>query len=219
MVLESAVWRVAPTSTPRVHRRCPGCGRDRPFVSSDRFRLNASKRRIDAWLIYRCSVCEATWNLTLLTRVSQSAIDPDLFERMTRNDPTTAMAFAFDKGCLARAGARVDPAVSFRVEHSEVRLRPAVGLCVRLVLSLPCAIPVHVLLGQELGLSRSRLERHAARGDIATAPRRSLRQPIADDMVIELRAPVFERGASEPALQGEAVDEPCHGSDRDRART
>jgi hypothetical protein len=194
MVLESAVWRIAPTSTPRVHRRCPRCGRDRPFASTDRFRLNASKRRIDAWLIYRCAVCEATWNLALLSRVSQGAIDPGLFERMTRNDPATALAFAFDKSCLVRAGARVDPAVSFRVERSEERL-PATGLCVRVLLPHPCEIGVHDLLGQELGLSRSRLERHAARGDIATVPRRSLRQPIADGMIIELRAPVFAHGA------------------------
>lgn len=197
MVLASTVWRIAPMSAPRVLRHCPRCGEERAFASTDRFRLNANKRRIDAWLIYACAACDTTWNFTLLSRTAQGAIDRDLFERMTRNDPPTARAFATDRARLTRAGARVEPSVEYRVERAgdDVTRARAAGLyiAVHIAMPEPCRVRLDRLLTGELGLSRSRLARHAARGEITTSTGRSdpLRRTICDRMIIELAAAVL----------------------------
>jgi hypothetical protein len=198
MVFESTVWRISPLSAPRILRHCPHCAQERRFASTERFRLNAQKRRIDVWLIYACTECDATWNLTVLSRVAQSGIDRDLFERMTRNDPGTARALAFDRAALTRAGARVEPSVEYRVERSAgdvARARAAcVPLRIHIAMTEPCRIRVDRLLSSELGLSRSCLERHAERGEIAIAPGRSdpLRRTVCGGMLIELAAPVLQ---------------------------
>lgn len=202
MVVESIVWRISPLSAPRIRRHCPHCAQERPFASTERFRLNAHKRRIDVWLIYACTECDATWNFTVLSRAAQSAIDRDLFERMTRNDPDTARAVAFDRAGLARAGARLEPSLEYRVARpagdvSRARAARA-PLRIHIAMTQRCRIRVDRLLSSELGLSRSRLERHAARGEIAieiaTAPGRSdpLRRGVCGGMLIELAAPVLQ---------------------------
>ncbi|MGK6315295.1 DUF1062 domain-containing protein [Neorhizobium sp. DT-125] len=50
-------WTVIPKSPPRPILSCAGCGSQRPFRSSGRIRLNASGKRLDAWLIYKCTAC------------------------------------------------------------------------------------------------------------------------------------------------------------------
>ena len=80
--MSSSVWRVRPAHSPRVLRRCPGCDVTRPFASSGRFRVNGQKRRLDVWLIYKCVHCDATWNRTVLERVTPESIDPARYQQL-----------------------------------------------------------------------------------------------------------------------------------------
>jgi hypothetical protein len=192
--MEPVVWRITPLTPPRVHRHCPHCG-DRRFASTDRFRLNANKQRIDAWLIYRCETCEATWNLTVLARIRQGDIDPDLFERMTRNDVETARACAFDPELLSRAGVRTGAAEELRVDQTSGDLTRAriAGALVRIEMRHPCRQRLDQLLATQLGRSRSSLAREAAGGAIALSPAhpRPLGRPVRDQMVILLAPSVL----------------------------
>ena len=54
------------------HTRGFPFGARRPFISSDRFRVNANKQRLDVWLIYRCGCCEQPWNLAVHERARPS---------------------------------------------------------------------------------------------------------------------------------------------------
>jgi len=198
--MEPVVWRITPLTTPRIHRHCPHCG-DRRFASTDRFRLNANKQRIDVWLVCRCETCDATWNLTILTRTHHGDIDPDLFERMTRNDPETARACAFDAEILSRAGARTVAAEQVRIDQTSgdlARARArAAGARVRIDMRHPCRLRLDHLLATQLGRSRSSLAREAARGAIAVTPAhpRPLRRPVRDQMIILLAPSVLEPAA------------------------
>jgi hypothetical protein len=195
--LDPITWRVVPLAPPRALRHCPRCGVDRPFASTARFRLNAQKQRLDVWLLYACAACEETWKLPLFSRTQVSAIDSDLFERMIRNDPDTARAFAFDVALLARAGARVEPAAQFRIEEvvgaASRAPRAGRGLRIRLDVPHPCSVRLDRLLAAGLALPRARLQRHAARGEIATDPpvARPLRRDVHHGQVIEVAARVF----------------------------
>ncbi len=193
--MEPVVWRITPLTTPRIHRHCPHCG-DRRFASTDRFRLNANKQRIDVWLIYRCETCEATWNLTILTRTRQADIDPDLFERMTRNDTETARACAFDPELLSRAGARTAASEQVRIDQTsgDLARARATGARVRIDMRHPCRLRLDQLLATQLGRARSSLAREAARGAIAVSPAhpRPLSRPVRDQMIILLAPSVLE---------------------------
>ncbi len=52
-------WRVTPLQPPLVRRHCSRCAAARAFACSLKFRTNAQKKRLDVWLIYRCSACAA----------------------------------------------------------------------------------------------------------------------------------------------------------------
>lgn len=170
-------WRIVPLHTPRVLRACPRCGGPRAFASSDRFRVNASGRRLDVWLVYRCTGCDFTWNLAVVERATPETIGPAALAAYHRNDPALAWACAFDAALLRRAGARADAAVPVSVERGVLPAGPAV---VRLALPFPLRLRLDRLLARELGTPRSGL---AAVVDEPSA----LRRPVFDGQRVGLK--------------------------------
>lgn len=86
----------------RVIHRCGGCGKKQEFLNSGKFRVNANGRCIDVWLIYRCSKCKHTWNLTVFQRRSPDKIPPELYARFLDNDPQLAAEYGSDPAFLKR---------------------------------------------------------------------------------------------------------------------
>jgi len=157
-VLHPAVWTVRAAHTPRVPRRCPRCDATRDFVSSDRFRLNAQKRRIDVFLIYRCPDCDSTWNAEVIERATPEEIGPALYTQLQENDAATAWRCAF-----AVPGADLG-SVLLVVE----RQPPALLLPARITLRRldPVRFRADRLLAAELGRSRASVSRAIADGNI-----------------------------------------------------
>ena len=77
----------------RVYFRCGGCGKKQEFVNSYKFRVNANKKSVDVWLIYRCKKCKHSKNLTIYERIRPGKIPADLFESFLRNDMETALEY------------------------------------------------------------------------------------------------------------------------------
>ena len=50
-------WRVAAAGAPTALRPCGACGAEAAFASTGQFRVNAQKKRLDVWLVYRCTTC------------------------------------------------------------------------------------------------------------------------------------------------------------------
>jgi hypothetical protein len=169
-------WRVVPERTPFVLRACPRCVGQLPFRSSDRFRVNASGRRLDVWLVYRCTGCDCTWNLTVRERTTPEALGGALLEAYHRNDPELAWRCAFDVALLQRAGARLEPATPVKVERGPL---PEGAFSVRFRLPYPVRTRLDRLLAAELGVPRTRLP--------ALVPSVDLRGPVRDGAVLTLR--------------------------------
>jgi len=172
----SVTWRIVPQRTPHVIRPCPRCDGPRAFASSDRFRVNASGRRLDVWLIYRCLVCDFIWNLTVVERTTPEAIGATRLDAFHGNDPHAAWWCAFDATLLKRAGARLETSTPVRVERDAL---PAGHATVRFALPFPVQIRLDRLLAQELGVSRSTLP-----GLVDAA--RALRRPVFDGQIVRL---------------------------------
>jgi hypothetical protein len=168
------LWRVVPERTPHVVRPCPRCDA-RDFASSDKFRVNASGRKLDVWLIYRCVRCDFTWNLTVVERASPEAIGPARLAAWHENDVDAAWRCAFDDALLRRAGAQAERDVPVRVERSA----PAVALPLAIRFELPFVVKPRLdrLLAAELAVPRSRLEE-------LVDDRSALRRPVRDGQIV-----------------------------------
>jgi hypothetical protein len=181
-------WQVAPLRPPLVRRHCSRCSIEMPFACSMKFRTNAQKKRIDVWLIYRCSACDEVWNLPILERVTTRDIAPDAFDAIARNDPALALRHAFDHARLARHGVALEPEVSIRKSWNEGCADEAGAIAITLALALPCGMRMDRLLSAELGVSRAQLGRLLDVGAICLSPvtGKALRAPIADQQSIAI---------------------------------
>lgn len=100
-------WEVKVNNTPLLIKKCSHCDSDR-FYCSDKFRMNAQKKNIDVWLIYRCVKCDNTCNLTLLSRSKPDLIDKTLFHSFSMNDKDTAWKYAFSTEMERKNNLRLD---------------------------------------------------------------------------------------------------------------
>ena len=100
-------WEVKVKNTPLLIKKCSHCDSDR-FYCSDKFRMNAQKKNIDVWLIYRCVKCNNTCNLTLLSRSKPDLIDKTLFHSFSMNDKDAAWKYAFSTEMERKNNLRLD---------------------------------------------------------------------------------------------------------------
>lgn len=101
------LWRISPGQLPKVRRRCPKCGQKTNFENSGKFRVNGNGRLLDVWLIYCCSTCKSTWNMTIHERVSPEAIGREEYRGFLCNDGELAKQYGSSRELFAKNGAEV----------------------------------------------------------------------------------------------------------------
>ena len=111
----SVRWTLVPAHAPMPWRHCPTCATARPFQSSGKIRLNANGRRLDAWLIYRCTSCDQTWNRTLFERRSVQQLAPSELDALQQSTPACVAPFEHDAVALRRQADRLDVCEEVRV--------------------------------------------------------------------------------------------------------
>jgi len=129
---------IARTPSPVV-RRCARCDGPREFVSSGRFRVNAQKKRLDVWLVFKCAACDATWNATVHERARAAEL-PDL-DGYHANDAALAARWAMALGGAGSFDLELEG------ERSAARLRFRVPS--------PLRVRADLALARALGLSRA----------------------------------------------------------------
>ena len=68
--MKKIIWKIEPLGLPLVLRHCKKCGKTAEFICSGQFRVNAQRKYLDIWLIYKCAKCDTTWNAAVYSRVS-----------------------------------------------------------------------------------------------------------------------------------------------------
>lgn len=186
----SVRWKVTPFETPRILQNCSRCDARKPFVCSGKFRINAQKKRLDAWLIYRCASCDQAWNYPVLERVLLKDVDPSLFRALSENCGDLARRHAFDLPSLRRYSARIEEFAEVIVEKRlQASCGPVPGQVVLSIASpLPCRIRLDRLMAGELGLSRATVQRlhDAAMLVVSPRSRAGMRQPVRDGQTIAI---------------------------------
>ncbi|MBR1126089.1 DUF1062 domain-containing protein [Bradyrhizobium lablabi] len=176
-------WTLVPRIAPQPWIACRACGGFRPFQSSGKIRLNANGRKLDAWLIYKCTSCEGTWNRTIFERRNVGDIDSATLAALQSNDPHWIRARAFDLEALKRSTHRID--VSADCEVRKELLREAADwkfLEIEFSISVPVSLRLDRLLASELRVSRSQVSALHEAGLLTGTPDRAdvLRRRIRD---------------------------------------
>ena len=174
--------QVSSQSAVGVDRHCPRCKLRRLFVSSGKFRVNTQKKQLDAWLIFRCIVCDDRWNWPVHERRSVGTLDPRELEALMRNDP--ALAAQHGQAALGQSiGTAPESSLAVTV------LQPATAetRAIEIVVTVTGAgLRLDRLLAQVLSVGRAEID--ALSPAIATTPagRKALRRPARDGQQIRI---------------------------------
>lgn len=185
--MKQVVWKLRPASLPLAERYCKKCGKKAPFFCSGQFRVNAQKKRVDVWLIYRCSCCSSRWNVEILSRVSPQEVDPALLEGFFQNDPALAERYAADIPFLQRSGAQVLlPDFMLTGEGPP----PDEAAAITIQAGFPVPLRAASLLRKKLGLSWREFEELTGSGRLTAIPPRDLKKcRLQDGMCLLLQPP------------------------------
>jgi hypothetical protein len=134
------VWTVRPKSLPKVRRHCSTCHESRAFVCSEKFRVNASKKSIDVWLIYRCEACDGTWNYGVIERRSVAEVNAAQLESFHSNCHRAVERVACDLVQLRRQVHEVDICDDVVVTRELRQCEAAAMVTIELVVPAPCGI-------------------------------------------------------------------------------
>ena len=167
-------WTLIPKIAPQPWLACSGCGGLRAFQSSDKVRLNANGRKLDAWLIYKCTGCDKTWNRTIFERKNVRDIDSATLEVLQSNDPDWIRTETFNLEALRRKSQRISEFAEFEIRKELLRETPDwKHLEIELSISFPTSARLDRLLASELRVSRSQLNALHESGLLKTNPDRS----------------------------------------------
>ncbi|OCC02685.1 hypothetical protein BA190_22060 [Labrys sp. WJW] len=182
-------WTITPQIPPQPWLACAGCGIARPFRSSGKARLNANGRRLDAWLIYKCTVCDKTWNRPLFERRPVQDIPPDVLAALQANESAWIRRQAFDLTALRSHAFHIEESTEIDIDRQVLeRADDWSILLVELVVDLPVGIRLDRLLARELNLSRTRLQSNHRQGRLRLdhSHPEALRRRVTDGTCVRL---------------------------------
>lgn len=121
------IWEVKVQNTPLLKKKCNHCDSDR-FQCSDKFRLNAQKKNIDVWLIYRCVKCNNRYNMTLFSRIRTESVSKDIFNRLSENDLDLAWEYAFSFETRRKNNAEADlSSVKYEIQFDTIQVEEMIA--------------------------------------------------------------------------------------------
>ena len=153
-------WLVKPIGYQSITKRCPNCEIRKLFYPSGCFRVNAQKKTLDVWNIYKCERCDYTWNIDIFSRINTNKLDSELHEHFLHNNLDQVRRCAYDYSTLKKNNAKLGPTPKFHLEGPAPYVLSD-GTAVRIEVRFEHPIPVRLinLLTRKLLLSRSEVLR------------------------------------------------------------
>ncbi|AKH65861.1 hypothetical protein VY86_12630 [Photorhabdus thracensis] len=151
------------------------------------FRVNAQKKVLDVWSIYKCEKCDYTWNIDIFSRINVNKLDGDLYERFLHNDQDEIRRYAFDYRILAKNRAELGGSPDFIIEGKELQ-DMAQTLAAQITVQLEYPIPVRLIsiLTKKLSLSRSRVTNLVNQGAIQGVTTIELNKKLKRNIILSI---------------------------------
>ncbi|MEM7172802.1 MAG: DUF1062 domain-containing protein [Pseudomonadota bacterium] len=187
---KSVLWTITPHFPPRPILFCRNCNDKRPFQSSQKFRLNAQGKRLDAWLIYRCLSCGTRWNRPIIERGFLYKIPGDQLQALQSNDSGLANSIALDLHGLKRHTSQIvqSPEIAVKKDLLSGGPEPWNRLQIHLAVQGPATIRLDRLLATQLSLSRGQIQKwiKTTRLSLAGHGSRPFKRIAQDGSVVQL---------------------------------
>ncbi|MDP4094304.1 MAG: DUF1062 domain-containing protein [Bacillota bacterium] len=174
-------WDIVYTSPPPVIRYCSKCGKKSEYISTSLFRVNAQRRYLDIWLIYKCSDCDSTWNMSIYTRINPKSIAPDILEGFLVNNTELAEKYAMDIGLIQRNGAQAG-LPKYKILKSSIDFTVPFELHIKS--PFPSRLKVSSILREILNLSQKSFEQILENQLIKSVNRLDLRKCRVQDEIV-----------------------------------
>jgi hypothetical protein len=122
------IWEVQAKNTPLLKKKCSHCNSER-FYCSDKFRLNAQKKNIDIWLIYRCVKCSNTYNMTVFSRIRTESISKEIFNKFSENNTEIAWKHAFSQEIRRKNNVEADlESVEYEILYQTLKVEDVINM-------------------------------------------------------------------------------------------
>lgn len=181
-------WIIKPNGLPFVIRKCSRCGKKTEFKNSGKFRVNANGRLLDIWLIYRCDICENSWNMTVWERVEAGSINEAEYKGFLSNDSELAEKYGSDQEMFSRNKAEV----RCSKEDYQVEVKNLSVSCkepeAEIMIPLGFELRLDALLSRQLCVSRSKIRDWWEEGVITGESKTiTLKSKIKNGMVLRIK--------------------------------
>lgn len=171
--MQKVIWEVQYLSPPPAIRYCKKCGKRSEYICSGLFRVNAQRKSLDIWLIYKCVHCDTTWNSTIYSRVNPQSLSQKLLEQFHTNDSNLVEQYAMDVELLRRNGAEVG-LPNYRIFGDEINVGIPTEL--HIISKYSCQLKVSTILREKFNLSRTAFEQMLACGQFESIAAIDLRK-------------------------------------------
>jgi len=175
------IWEVKVKNTPLIKRKCNHCNCDR-FYCSNKFRMNSQKRNIDIWLIYRCTKCDSTYNLAILSHTKPKAIKKDLFRKFSENDEAISWEYAFSSETARKNNIELDyGSVEYEILYDNISINNILSsndktLTFKIKIDFKFGLKLSSVIKTCLGLSTNQINQMIEAKEIFTLQNHSLKK-------------------------------------------
>ena len=159
-------WDVQYISPPPAIKYCKKCGVKKEYVCSNLFRVNAQRKSLDIWLIYKCSDCDSTWNMTIFSRINPKSISPELLEGFHSNSGELVTKYAMNADLIHKNGAQ-SGLPKYIIQGPVIDFTIPVELHIKS--PYPFRLKLSTLLREKLSLSQSDFEQRVRNGSIRSS--------------------------------------------------
>jgi hypothetical protein len=136
-------------------------------------------------LIYNCSGCKTSWNLTILSRVSPQSIPPDILYGFHNNDSDLAIHYASDATLVKKHGAEPDQP---EIEIIGTDIDCTEPLRIRIIPEQSLEIKAESVIRMKLGLSRSAFDNLLQNGKLRCVSGQNLKKcRLSGEIIIILQ--------------------------------
>ncbi|MFC5055877.1 DUF1062 domain-containing protein [Saccharothrix xinjiangensis] len=151
-----ALWVVKELGLPAIVKACASCRSTRHHPTG-KFRVNASGKLLDVWMLIRCELCDRTSKIPVHERVHVQALDHERLLMFEGNHPAMVRRLAMDPAPAGKAAHRLDWSGTWELETDMPFYEPDDPAPLEVVVrfELPAPIRVEKLLTAGLDLSRS----------------------------------------------------------------
>lgn len=161
--MQKVTWDIQYISSPPAIKYCKKCSKKTEYLCSGLFRINAQRKYLDIWLIYKCSDCDSTWNMTIYSRISPKSIAPEILDEFHNNNEELAKKYAMDTELMRKNGVEVG-LPKYKILGTNVNFNTPTELHIKS--SYPSRLKVSSLLREKMNLSQSAFKQMITSGSI-----------------------------------------------------